>query len=82
LVLLNLGNNYEAVKAFDAAIAFKSNDWDYHNNKGLALLKLGRVDEAVKAIEYAILLHPYFVYTTNDKTNTDVWPYFLRVLAD
>ncbi|MCZ6634631.1 MAG: tetratricopeptide repeat protein, partial [bacterium] len=54
-------------KACDKAIQLKPDYVSAWNNKGVALDKMGRYEEALKACDKAIQLEPDYVYTWNNK---------------
>ena len=47
-----------ALEAFDRAIALKSDAWEALGNKGLLLRKMGRLEEALAALERALQINP------------------------
>jgi superkiller protein 3 len=50
--------NEEALYAFERAINYDKNFWQAHNDKGLALFELGRMDKALKAFQEAFAQKP------------------------
>jgi tetratricopeptide (TPR) repeat protein len=58
LVLASLGRDQEAVAAYDAAIEFGGATPSLHENRGIALLRLGRTSAALSDLRAAYDAHP------------------------
>lgn len=58
--LRNLDHLSEAVDCFDRALARESNNASGHNNRGLTLLEMGRVEEGLAECRHAVALKPNF----------------------
>jgi tetratricopeptide (TPR) repeat protein len=59
----------EALSAFDAALAKKSEDWQTHYNRANTLMALGRLREAVEAQDAALCLKPSFAEAACNRGN-------------
>ena len=57
-ILLNLGRQEDAVKAFEKAVQIRPNDAGLWSNLGLALIEAGRGSEAVVRFQRAIEIDP------------------------
>ena len=58
LVLLICGNPAEALKQFEVAVAIRSEWAEAHAQRGAALAELGRLKDAVAALEAALSFDP------------------------
>jgi tetratricopeptide (TPR) repeat protein len=58
VVLASLGRDQEAVAAYDAAIEFGGATPSLHENRGIALLRLGRASAALSDLRAAYDAHP------------------------
>lgn len=57
-IRLRQGRPIEAVAAFEKAVAVDRWDWLSRNELGVALYQAGRLQEALRAIEQALWIHP------------------------
>ena len=67
--LIMLGDDEEALAAFDRALALRPDAAPWHNDRGQALARLGRMEEALAAFERACALQPGFVEALNNAGN-------------
>jgi tetratricopeptide (TPR) repeat protein len=56
--LKELGNNQEALAAFDRALHFNANSFEALYGRALVLGELGKIDEALSALDYALTFRP------------------------
>lgn len=63
------GDHQRAVTLMDRAIAGKPADPTYHNNRGTALLALGRLDDAEGAFLHALSIAPAYAEAHNNLGN-------------
>jgi tetratricopeptide (TPR) repeat protein len=63
------GHSQEALPLIDRAIAHNGAVADYHNNRGLVLLRLGRDGEALAGFDRAISLHGDFADAHSNRGN-------------
>jgi len=54
----NLGFTKEALEYYDKALALRGNDNRFHINRSLALRDLGRLDDAISALQSAVTREP------------------------
>ena len=65
----NMDNHMKALDLLNKAIELNPNDAINYNNRGVALYKLGRYQQAVKDFNQAIRLDPNDLYAYNNRGN-------------
>jgi hypothetical protein len=68
-LLLQVGNNFDALLNYDAAIKYLPDSWESHNNRGAALADMGQYDEAEASYRKAIEIKPDFEHAWTNLGN-------------